>query len=88
MNNKNNNLQTSVFKTHIDHDNKFLIVPFIKVGVLQKRSSENGRFWVRCDKNLFGKTRIKQTRLQYLIGKKFVSEKQQNLEKVTKRLTL
>ena len=33
--NKNNNLKTSIFKIHTDHDNKFLIVPFIKV-ILQK----------------------------------------------------
>ena len=35
MNHKNNNLKTSIFKIHTDHDNKFLIVPFIKV-ILQK----------------------------------------------------
>ena len=39
MNNKNNNLKTSIFKIHTDHDNKFLIVPFIKV-ILQKSYSE------------------------------------------------
>ena len=39
MNNKNNNLKTSIFKIHTDHDNKFLIVPFIKV-ILQKSFSE------------------------------------------------
>ena len=39
MNNKNNNLKTSIFKIHTDHDNKFLIVSFIKV-ILQKSFSE------------------------------------------------
>ena len=39
MNNKNNNLKTSIFKIHTDHDNKFLIVLFIKV-ILQKGFSE------------------------------------------------
>ena len=65
MNNKNNNIKTSTFKIHTDHDNKFLIVPFIKV-ILQKSFSEvlfqkyvSGRFWDRCDKDLFSKTQIK-----------------------------
>ena len=39
MNNKHNNLKTSIFKIHTDHDNKFLIVPFIKV-IPQKSYSE------------------------------------------------